>query len=152
MPRFDLISLTSHENSNHGRENYWKSGFQIPAPEEQDFLSFFLFIFKFFIKNFISLFLTIYEYLVLQIRYQWKQTFSTWFIWFLNNKTRYQKWLKSKIPSFVWRIWNWKEKKGQKIFDLLERGLKPQIFSNFPAHDLNLHVKWGRQDQIKTSF
>ena len=33
------------------------------------------------------------------------------------------------------------EKKGQKIFDLPERGFEPQIFSNFPAHGLNFHVK-----------
>ena len=31
--------------------------------------------------------------------------------------------------------------KGQKNFDLPERGLEPQIFSNFPAHDLNFHRK-----------
>ena len=29
------------------------------------------------------------------------------------------------------------KKKGQKMFDLPERGFEPQIFSNFPAHDLN---------------
>ena len=35
-----------------------------------------------------------------------------------------------------------KEKeKGQKIFDLPERGFEPQIFSNFPSHDLNFHGK-----------
>jgi hypothetical protein len=49
---------------------------------------------------------------------------------------RYQKWLKSKIQSFVRRISKWKEK-GQKMFDLTERGFEPQIFSNFPTHDLN---------------
>jgi hypothetical protein len=26
--------------------------------------------------------------------------------------------------------------KGQKNFDLPERGLEPQIFSNYPIHDL----------------
>jgi hypothetical protein len=31
--------------------------------------------------------------------------------------------------------------KGQKLFDLPERGFEPQIFSKFPAHDLNFHVK-----------
>ena len=30
-----------------------------------------------------------------------------------------------------------KRKKGQKTFDLPVRGFEPQIFSNFPAHDLN---------------
>ena len=34
-----------------------------------------------------------------------------------------------------------KNKEGQKIFDLPERGFEPQIFSNFPAHDLNFHGK-----------
>ena len=58
------------QNSNFGREFVQKSGVQIPAPEGQIFLSFFLFIFKFSTKNCISLFLTIFEYLVLQIRYQ----------------------------------------------------------------------------------
>ena len=33
------------------------------------------------------------------------------------------------------------KKKGQKFFDLPERGFEPQIFSNFPAHDLNFHGK-----------
>ena len=32
-------------------------------------------------------------------------------------------------------------RKKNKKFDLLERGFEPQIFSNFPAHDLNFHVK-----------
>ena len=32
-----------------------------------------------------------------------------------------------------------KRKKGQKKFDLPERGFEPQIFSNFSAHDLNFH-------------
>ena len=34
-----------------------------------------------------------------------------------------------------------KKKKGQKNFDLPERGFEPRIFSNFPAHDLNFHGK-----------
>ena len=33
------------------------------------------------------------------------------------------------------------KKKGQKIFDLPERGFEPRIFSHFPAHDLNFHGK-----------
>ena len=51
----------------------------------------------------------------------------------------------------MWRIWKWKEKRTKKI-DLPERWFEPQIFSNFPAHDLNFHWKWGRWDQIKTWF
>ena len=34
-----------------------------------------------------------------------------------------------------------KNKTKQKMFDLPERGFEPQIFSNFPAHDLNFHGK-----------
>ena len=33
------------------------------------------------------------------------------------------------------------KKKGQKNFDLPEQGFEPQIFSNFPANDLNFHGK-----------
>ncbi len=33
------------------------------------------------------------------------------------------------------------KKKEQHFFDLPERGFEPQIFSNFPAHDLNFHGK-----------
>ena len=32
-----------------------------------------------------------------------------------------------------------KQKKDKKNFDLPKRGFEPQIFSNFPAHDLNFH-------------
>ena len=33
------------------------------------------------------------------------------------------------------------KKKGQKVFDLMNLGFEPQIFSNFPAHGLDFHVK-----------
>jgi hypothetical protein len=33
------------------------------------------------------------------------------------------------------------KKKEQNIFDLPERGFEQQIFSNFPADDLNFHGK-----------
>ena len=32
-----------------------------------------------------------------------------------------------------------KRKKGQNFFDLWKRGFEPQIFSNFPAHNLSFH-------------
>ena len=57
----------------------------------------------------------------------------------------------NKDIKFLWEFEN-EKKIGQNFFDLLERGFELQIFSNFPAHDLNFHVKWGAQDQIKTSF
>ena len=45
-------------------------GFESPLRKVKTFSVLFLFIFKFSIKNCISLYLTIFEYLVLQIRYQ----------------------------------------------------------------------------------
>ena len=41
------------------------------------------------------------------------------------------------------------KKKRTKLFDLPVRGFKPQIFRNFPAHDLNFMV--GEGDKIKSS-
>ena len=67
-PELDKSNLP--QISNFGREFVEKSGVQIPVKEGQIFLPLFLFIFKFSIKNCISLFLTIFEYLVLQIKYQ----------------------------------------------------------------------------------
>ena len=94
---FDLVTLTFHENSNHGRKNYWI------------------------------------------------------FNWFINNKTVIKKWLKSKIPSFVWRIWKWKEKRTTNFWPS-GAGIQTPDFSNFPAHDLNFDGRWGWQDQNKASF
>ena len=51
-----------------------------------------------------------------------------------------KKWLNSKIPSFYGEFEK-KKKKDQKKFDLPERRFEPQIFSNFPTHDLNFHGK-----------
>ena len=48
---------------------------------------------------------------------------------------------KSKIPSFVFEKFENEKKKGQTFFDLPERGFEPQIFSNFPGHDLNFHER-----------
>ena len=43
--------------------------------------------------------------------------------------------------QFFMREFENEKKKGQTFFDLLERGFEPQIFSDFPAHDLNFQVK-----------
>ena len=45
---------------------------------------------------------------------------------------------KQRYAGFYGEFEN-EKKKGQKKFDLPERGFEPQIFSNFPAHDLNFH-------------
>ena len=48
--------------------------------------------------------------------------------------------VKNKDTQFFMENLKMKRKKGQIFFDLPER-FKPQIFSNFPTHDLNFHVK-----------
>ena len=59
----------------------------------------------------------------------------------------YQKIVKIKDTQFCVNNLKMKRKKGQMFFDLPERGLEPQIFSNFPAHDLNFQ---GEGDEIKS--
>jgi hypothetical protein len=44
------------------------------------------------------------------------------------------------------------KKKGQNNFDLPEQGCKPQIFSNFPAHDLNFLTLLYRMQKTKKVF
>ena len=48
--------------------------------------------------------------------------------------------VKNKDTVFYVEFENGK-KKYQNIFDPPEWGFEPQIFSNFPAHDLNFHGK-----------
>ena len=74
--------------------------------------------------------------------------FSACFIWFLHKKMRYQKCLKSKIPSFVWRIWKCKEKKDKNVLIFRSRDLNPG-FSKIPNHDLN-YWRWWNQIQART--
>ena len=47
--------------------------------------------------------------------------------------------IKNKDMQFMENL-KMKGKKDKKI-DLPERGFEPQIFSNFPANDLNFHGK-----------
>ena len=47
---------------------------------------------------------------------------------------------KKDIAVFYGEFEN-EKKKEQKRFDLPERGFEPQIFRNFPNHNLNFHVK-----------
>ena len=49
--------------------------------------------------------------------------------------------VKNKDIQFFMENLKMKRKKRTKKFDLPERGFEPQIFSNFPAHDLNCHGK-----------
>ena len=61
--------------------------------------------------------------------------------------------LRVQIPAPEGQIFEECENENdKKNIDHPERGFEPQIFSNFPAHDLNFHVKSGTLDQIKTSF
>ena len=49
--------------------------------------------------------------------------------------------VKNKDMQFFMENLKTQQKKDKKIFDLPERGFEPQIFSNFPAYDLNYHIK-----------
>ena len=49
--------------------------------------------------------------------------------------------VKNKDMQFLMENLKMKRKKRQNIFDFPERGFEHQIVSNFPAHDLNFHVK-----------
>ena len=60
--------------------------------------------------------------------------------------------VKNKDVQFFMENLKMKRKNDKIFFDLLERGFDPQIFSNFSAHDLNFHVKWAAQDQIKALY
>ena len=144
---FDLGLLAFHENSNHGRENYWKSGVQIPAPEGPKNFVLFSFFFQF-----LHIKLGIFEfnhYLVWLIRNQIKHGDNLCFyldlICFVIQDI--QKWLKRQICSFLWWIWKWKEKRTKKIWPS-GAGIWTLDFENFPAHDLNFHGKWGSWDDI----
>ena len=44
---------------------------------------------------------------------------------------------------------NLKMKKEQNFFDLLEREFESQIFTNFPAHDLNFFME-SEEPEIKS--
>ena len=148
MPRFDFVTLTFPENSNHGRENYWNSGVQIPAPEGQFFFVLFLFIFKFFTQNWVSLILTIFWYLVLLFRNQIKHVENVCFYWYLICKTRHSKIIKYKDMQF--------------FMDNLKMNRKRTIrFLTFQSRDLNLRFSvifpptiWifmeGEGDEIKS--
>ena len=49
--------------------------------------------------------------------------------------------VKNKDMQFFMFHLKMKRKKDQTIFVFEERGFEHQIFTNFPAHDLNFHVK-----------
>ena len=47
--------------------------------------------------------------------------------------------VKNKDMKFFYGESENEQEKDKKNFDLPERGFEPQIFSNFPTHDLNFH-------------
>ena len=51
--------------------------------------------------------------------------------------------VKIKDTQFCVKNLKMKRKKGQNFFGLLEQGFEPQIFRNYPAHDLNFHGRSG---------
>ena len=56
--------------------------------------------------------------------------------------------VKYKDMQFFYGEFENEQKKDKRFFDPPERGFDPQIFSNFPAHDLNFHGREG--DEIKS--
>ena len=61
-------------------------------------------------------------------------------IYFVKQDT-YSKMIKNKDVQVFMENLRIEKKKAQTFFDLPEQGFEPQIFSNFPAHDLNFHGK-----------
>jgi len=111
---FDLISGSSRHIKIQimNRKITENLGFKSPLRKVKEFLSFFLFNFKFSIKHCISLFLTIFEYLVLQIRYiSINQRFSTRLFDFLLIKQV----VKIKDIHFSEKNLKMKRKKNKKI-------------------------------------
>ena len=43
--------------------------------------------------------------------------------------------------QFFYEEFENEKQRGQNFFDLPEWGFEPQIFREFPTHDLNFHVK-----------
>ena len=55
-------------------------------------------------------------------------------------RIRYLKMVKNNDVQFFYGEFKNEKKKGQN-FLTFQRGFEPQIFSNFPGHDLNFHGK-----------
>ena len=49
--------------------------------------------------------------------------------------------VENKDMQFFMENLKMKRKNDKFFFDLPERGIEPQILSNFPAHNWNFHVK-----------
>ena len=60
---------------------------------------------------------------------------------YLIFKTRCSKMVKNKDMQFFMENLKMNRKRTKKFFDLPEQGFEPQIFSNFPAHNLNFHLR-----------
>ena len=112
------------------------------------FLFFSLFISKFFTQNWVSLNLTTFWYLVWLIRNQIKHGDNLCFYLYLICNTRYSKMVKKTDMQFFMENLKMKRKNDKKFWPSGAGIWTP----DFPAHDLNFHVKWGARDQIKTSF
>ena len=63
-------------------------------------------------------------------------------------KTRYSKTVKNKEMQIFMANLKMKRKSKKKKIDLPERAFKPQIFSNFPAHDLKVRVARSNQNKL----
>ena len=123
-------------------------GFKSPLRKVKKFLSFFLFIFKFFTQNWVSLILTIFWYLVLLFRNQIKHVENVCFYWYLICKTRYSKMAKNKDIQFLRRILKWTEKGQKKCLTYRSGDSNPRFSVIFPP------MIWifmeGEGDEIKS--
>ena len=97
------------------------------------FFIFFLFIFKFFKQKWIS---------------KMKHIESLCFYWYL-VKQYIQKWIKTKICSFLWTIWKWNEKRTKKFLTFWSGDLNsrfsvivlPMIWSFMESDESEIKLK-----------
>ena len=67
-------------------------------------------------------------------------------IWFV--KEDIQKWLKTKICCFLWRIWKWKEKRTKCFVTFWSRDLNPRFSAIFPS--IILIFMWSEEPEINS--
>ena len=63
-------------------------------------------------------------------------------------KTRYSKMIKNTDMQFFYGVFENEQKKDKTKFDIPKRGVEPQIFSNFPAHDLKVRMTRSNQNKL----
>ena len=118
---FDLVTLTFHENSYHGRKITENLDFEFLLLKINFFWSFFC---SFSNAPQKTACLCFQPYLNILF---YKFTFSTCFIWLPNNKTRYQKMVKIKDTQFCVKNLKMKRKNEKKILTFRGKDLNPRF-------------------------